>query len=155
MKTIPRSFGLSALMRAVVLATAAVPAIAAGASQIVMHRYPGCGCCSQWATQIRKQFGRAVTIIDDQNPAALQRRARVPADHSSCHTATVDGLVAEGHVPIADMKRFPATPPAETKVLAVPGMPIGSPGLEVAGMKVQQFSVVAFGPDGRKTFARH
>lgn len=155
MKAISKSIGCSALIRAVVLATAAVPALAIAAGPIVMHRDPGCGCCSQWAAQVRKQFGRPVTIIDDQNRAAFQRRAGVPADLSSCHTATVDGMVFEGHVPIADMKRLLATRPTGIKGLAVPGMPIGSPGMEVAGMKAQPFSVVAFGSGGRRTFANH
>ena len=147
--------GLPAIVRAVLLATAAVPGIALAAGQIVMHRDPGCGCCSQWAAQVRKQFGRSVTIVDDHNRAAFQKRAGVPADLSSCHTAIVDGLVFEGHVPIADMKRLLASRPAGVKGLAVPGMPIGSPGMEVGGMKMQPFSVIAFGPKDRRVFAKH
>lgn len=150
-----RTLGVTAFIRAAVLATAAVPALAIAAGPIVMHRDPGCGCCAQWAAQVRKQFGRSVTIIDDQNRAAFQRRAGVPADLSSCHTATVDGMVFEGHVPIADMKRLLITRPTGIKGLAVPGMPIGSPGMEVAGVRAQRYDVIAFGRSGRGVFARH
>lgn len=155
MKKIAKGLGCSALLRAAVLAIAAVPAVATAASQIVMHRDPGCGCCSQWAAQVRKQFGRSVTIVDDANRAAFQKRLGVPADLSSCHTAIVDGLAFEGHVPIADMKRLLAARPKGIKGLAVPGMPIGSPGMEVAGTKAQPYSVMAFGPAGARLFARH
>ena len=130
-----------------VASTATVP--------IVMHRDPGCGCCEQWAAQVRQQFGRHVTIVDDRQRSAFQRTQGVPPRLSSCHTAVVDGLAFEGHVPIADMKRVLAQRPRGVSGLAVGGMPLGSPGMEVAGMKSQPFSVIAFGPGGRRIYARH
>ena len=132
-----------------------VPAIAMAAADIAMHRDPGCGCCEKWAAQVRQQFGRKVQIIDDANRIALQRRVGVPADLSSCHTAIVDGMAFEGHVPINDMKRVLAQRPKGVRGLAVAGMPLGSPGMEVAGMKAQPYSVIAFGPSGRRIFTRH
>lgn len=125
------------------------------ASGIVMHRDPGCGCCTLWAKQVQQQFGRKVAIVDSADRPALQRRVGVPADLSSCHTAIVDGMAFEGHVPIADMKRILATKPKGVRGLAVPGMPVGSPGMEVPGMKTQAYDVVAFGPLGRRVFTRH
>ena len=89
-----------------------------------MHRDPGCGCCAKWAAQVQRQLGRQVRVVDDRSRAALQKRAGVPADVSSCHTA-------------------------------VGGMPLGSPGMEVPGVKTQAYDVVAFGPGGRRLFARH
>jgi hypothetical protein len=133
----------------------AIPATAMAAADIAMHRDPGCGCCEKWAAQVRQQFGRKVQIIDDADRGALQRRVGVPADLSSCHTAFVDGMAFEGHVPIADMKRALAQRPKCVRGLAVAGMPLGSPGMEVAGMKAQPYNVVAFGPSGRRVFARH
>lgn len=141
----------SALIAAVMM----VPAAAVAANSIVMHRDPGCGCCEQWAIQVRQQFGRNVQIIDDDRRAALQRKLGVPADLSSCHTAIIDGMAFEGHVPVADMKRALAQHPKGVRGLAVPGMPMGSPGMEVPGMKAQHYEVIAFGSTGRRVFARH
>jgi len=132
-----------------------MPATALAAQQIAMHRDPGCGCCEQWAAQVRAQFGRQVRVVDDGNRAALHRRYGIPAELASCHTAIVDGMVFEGHVPIADMKRVLAQRPKGVTGLAVAGMPIGSPGMEVPGQRAQPFSVITFGPGGRKVFARH
>lgn len=143
-------------LRGVIAALALLlPASAMAASQIDMHRDPGCGCCSKWAAQVQKQLGRSVRTLDDANRAALQKRVGVPADLGSCHTAIVDGMAFEGHVPIADMKRALATKPKGVRGLAVGGMPLGSPGMEVPGMRAQAFNVVAFGPSGRRVFARH
>ena len=77
----------------------ATPALAA--SDFVMHRDPGCGCCEKWAAQVRAAFGRNVRIIDDANRAAFDVRLGVPASLSGCHTAIIDGMTFEGHVPFA------------------------------------------------------
>lgn len=98
-------------MRKLVLALAlfSTPALAAG--DILMHRDPGCGCCEQWAARVRQAFGRNVRIVDDANRAAFQRQVGLPANLASCHTAIVDGIAFEGHVPIVDMRRVLANPP--------------------------------------------
>lgn len=140
---------------AIVAAAMMTPAVALAANSIAMHRDPGCGCCEQWAKQVRQQFGRNVQIIDDAHRDVLQRKMGVPADLSSFHTAVVDGMAFEGHVPIADMKRVLAQHPKGVNGLAVPGMPVGSPGMEMPGMNAQPYEVIAFGPTGRKVFARH
>lgn len=129
---------------------ASLPIASAAAVPIVVHRDPGCGCCEQWAAQVRQQFGQRVNIVDDPLRSAFQRAQGVPAALGSCHTAVVDGLVFEGHVPIADMKRLLAQRPRGVRGLAVAGMPIGSPGMEVAGQKSQSYNVIAFGPSGRR-----
>ena len=79
----------------------------------------------------------------------------MPSDLASCHTATIDGMTFEGHVPISDMKRVLAQHPKGVTGLAVAGMPMGSPGMEMAGMKGQPYDVIAFGPGGRRVFAHH
>ena len=140
---------------AIVAAAMMTPAVAVAANSIAMHRDPGCGCCEQWAKRVRQQFGRNVQIIDDARRDVLQRKMGVPVDLSSCHTAIIDGMAFEGHVPIADMKRALAQHPKGVSGLAVAGMPMGSPGMEVPGMKAQPYEVIAFGPTGRKVFARH
>ena len=74
-------------------------------------------------------------------------------DLASCHTAEVAGYVIEGHVPAATIKRLLAERP-QAKGLAVPGMPAGSPGMEVEGMEPDTYEVVLFGPSGERTYAR-
>jgi hypothetical protein len=133
----------------------ALPAAGLAAGPAIVHRDVGCGCCEKWAAQVRTQFGRAVRIVDDADRAALMRSRGVPADLASCHTAIIDGMTFEGHVPIADMKRALAARPKGVMGLAVAGMPMGSPGMEVPGMKGQPYEVIAFGPAGRRIFARH
>ena len=132
-----------------------VPVAAIAADPVLMHRDPGCPCCEKWAQQVKAQFGRAVRVIDDAKRPAFMKARGVPADLASCHTAIIDGMTFEGHVPIADMKRALATRPKGVSGLAVAGMPMGSPGMEMPGMKVQPYDVVAFGPAGRRVFAHH
>ena len=130
-------------------------AAASAATPIIVHRDPGCGCCEKWAKQVQAQLGRRVTIIDDQARAALQRARGVPATLGSCHTALIDGMVFEGHVPIADMRRVLAQRPKGVLGLAVAGMPLGSPGMEVPGQPKQSYVVTAFGTGGTRIYARH
>lgn len=132
-----------------------LPAAAIAADAILVHRDPGCGCCGEWARQVKAQFGRAVRIIDNANRPAFMKAMRVPGDLASCHTAVIDGMTFEGHVPIADLKRALATRPKGVTGLAVAGMPLGSPGMEMPGMQAQHYDVVAFGPSGRRVFARY
>lgn len=132
-----------------------IPAVASATADIAMHRDPGCGCCEKWAVQVRQQFGRKVRIIDDANRPTFQRHVGVPARLASCHTAIIDGMAFEGHVPIGDMKRVLAQHPNGVRGLAVAGMPMGSPGMEVAGVKPQPYDVIAFGPTGQRVYAHH
>lgn len=142
-------------MRKLVLALAlfSTPALAAG--DILMHRDPGCGCCEQWAARVRQTFGRNVRIVDDANRTAFQRKVGLPANLVSCHTAIVDGIAFEGHVPIADMRRVLASRPKGVRGLAVAGMPIGSPGMEVPGVRAQRYNVIAFGAARTSVYAQH
>ena len=138
---------------ALALALVATPALAA--TDAIMHRDPGCGCCEKWAAQVRKAFGRNVRVVDDSNRAALQARVGLPARLASCHTALIDGMAFEGHVPVADMQRVLKAKPKGVRGLAVAGMPLGSPGMEAPGMAPQRYEVVAFGPQQTFVFARH
>lgn len=142
-------------MRKLVLALAlfSTPALAAG--DMLMHRDPGCGCCEQWAARVRQAFGRNVRIVDDANRTAFQRQVGLPANLVSCHTAIVDGIAFEGHVPIADMRRVLASRPKGVRGLAVAGMPIGSPGMEVPGVRAQRYNVIAFGAARTSVYAQH
>ena len=84
----------------------------------------------------------------------MKVRLGVPRDLASCHTAQVGGYVVEGHVPAGALKRLLAERPQGTG-LAVPGMPAGSPGMEVEGMEPDTYDVILFGQDRRSTFARY
>lgn len=142
-------------MRKYLLALALIAAPAMAAGDIVMHRDPGCGCCEAWAAQVTTAFGQAVKIVDAPSRAGLHKRLGMQPALASCHTAIIDGMAFEGHVPIADMKRVLITRPAGVTGLAVPGMPIGSPGMEVPGRAADKFTVVAFGAGKSSVFARH
>lgn len=125
----------------------------AGAQRTVsVYKDPTCGCCTKWADALRAN-GFAVTI---RNIAELDRsRYAVPAALRSCHTAIIDGYIVEGHVPIADVQRM-LKQGAAVVGLAVPGMPIGSPGMEVPGTAPQPFDVIAFDKAGRsRVFASY
>ena len=142
-------------MRKFFLAIALVATPALAASEAVMHRDPGCGCCEKWVAQVRKAFGRSVKVIDDANRPALQRRVGLPGGLASCHTALIDGMAFEGHVPVADMKRVLAAKPKGVRGLAVAGMPLGSPGMEAPGYPADRYNVVAFGSGKTSVFAKH
>ena len=127
---------------------------AAQGAKIEVFKDPSCGCCSVWVTHLEKA-GFTATVKDLDDMAALKDKLGVPAAVRSCHTGVVNGYAIEGHVPAADIQRLLKERPAVVG-LAVPGMPVGSPGMEVAGMKPQGFDVIAFEKGGaRRVFASH
>lgn len=142
-------------MKKLILTLALLSTSAMAANDIVMHRDPGCGCCEKWAAEVRQKFGRAVKIVDDANRVALHKRLGMPANLASCHTAIIDGIAFEGHVPVADMKRILAAKPAGISGLAVAGMPLGSVGMEAPGYPADHYNVIAFGSGKTIVFARH
>ena len=91
--------------------------------------------------------GYTVQVEDVQNLAEVKSRYQVPPELQSCHTAIVDGYIIEGHVPVAEIERLLTERPDITG-LAVPGMPIGSPGMEVDGADLQPYDVLAFNESG-------
>lgn len=142
-------------MKSIALALALVSTSALAAVDIVMHRDPGCGCCEKWATQVREKFGRGVKVVNDADRTALHKRLGMPANLASCHTAIIDGIAFEGHVPMADMKRVLAKKPKGVRGLAVAGMPLGSPGMEAPGYPSDRYNVIAFGSGKTTVFAKH
>ena len=115
---------------------------------------PGCGCCLQWVDHLR-QAGFKVTVTESDDIDAVKDSKGVPKNARSCHTATVGNYVLEGHVPAADIKKLLQTHP-DIVGLAVPGMPSGSPGMEVPGGKKDPFDVVAFDKTGHtRVFASY
>ena len=119
-------------------------------SALVMkvHRDPSCGCCESWA-QIARHAGYRVDLQDDTDMAGVKRRLGVPEELASCHTTEIDGMVVEGHVPLDDVTRLLRQKPPGIRGIAVPGMPAGSPGMEVPGGIRQPFEVMAFDTSGK------
>lgn len=121
---------------------------------VTVWKTPTCGCCNAWIAHLRSE-GFRVDARNTPDLAPVKLQHGVPSGLGSCHTALVDGLVVEGHVPASDVKRLLAERPRGVRGIAVPGMPIGSPGMEVPGQPAQPYDVVAFGEGGQTVFASH
>jgi hypothetical protein len=131
-------------------------AAAAAPAGYVMYRDAGCGCCLEWAKRIEAAFGRKLPVVNAPNMEAVKKAQGVPAGLRSCHTALIQGVVVEGHVPPQDIKRLIASGRKGVKGLAVPGMPAGSPGMDVGHNHRQRYQVMAFDASGRHSvFATH
>jgi len=122
---------------------------------VVVFKDPGCGCCTKWVDLLRHE-GFSVTVNETRDIGSAKQRFNVPPSLQSCHTAIVNNqYVVEGHVPIADVRRLLKNRPAIVGV-AVPGMPIGSPGMEVEGARPQAYQVIAFDRQGKTSvFSSH
>lgn len=106
-----------------------------------------CGCCTKWVEHLQAH-GFTVRSTNLQDLSEVKRKHHVPQRLQSCHTGVVNGYVLEGHVPATDVQRLLEERPAVAG-LAVPGMPTGSPGMEVQGARAQPYDVIAFEKDGR------
>lgn len=127
-----------------------------GRHDMHVRRDAGCGCCLAWVERMRSSGRFIIGVTNDADMNAVKEAHGVPADLASCHTATVAGFVVEGHVPLDDIVRLIEMRPSGVRGIAVPGMPIGSPGMERSGMGRQAFEVIAFSGDGdRSVFARY
>jgi hypothetical protein len=121
--------------------------------EVVVYKTPTCGCCSKWIAHLRAN-GFTVRATDLEDLSGIRRDWKVPSKLASCHTAKVGGYVIEGHVPAADIRRLLEARP-RVDGLSVPGMPIGSPGME-QGNVVEPYDVLAFNASGEtQIFARH
>ena len=128
---------------------AVVPTWAASSwPAIDVFKSPSCGCCGAWVEHL-KAAGFEVRVTDVDDTTAARKRLGMPDAFGSCHTGTVGGYVLEGHVPAAEVKRLLATKPKAIG-LAVPGMPVGSPGMEV-GTRQDPFDVLLVERNGRST----
>ena len=112
---------------------------------IVMHKDPGCGCCDLWAEHLR-EHGFTVTSTEDPDILAFKAKQGVPRPLMSCHTGVIDGYFVEGHVPANDILRLLKEKPEHVTGISVPGMPLGSPGMEHP--RPQDFNTIALLSDG-------
>lgn len=132
------------------------PVIAGAKTVIQVYKSPTCGCCKNWVDHIRASgFQAEVVDITDQELQLRKAKLGVGPRLASCHTAIVNGYVVEGHVPAADIKKMLAEKPAIIGI-AAPGMPVGSPGMEVPSGQKDKYDVVAFMKGGAtRVFASH
>ena len=103
---------------------------------MTVYKSPTCGCCGKWVEHLR-QAGLQVEVRETGNLDAVKQRLGVSRKLGSCHTATVGGYIIEGHVPAAQVQRLLREKPPVAGI-AVPGMPVGSPGMEGPGGKPYQ-----------------
>ena len=98
-------------------------------NQITVWKTASCGCCKEWVAHLRKN-GFQVVTKDVKETAPVRKKLGLPEKFGSCHTASLAGYVLEGHVPAQEIRRLLRDKPAAIG-LAVPGMPVGSPGMEM------------------------
>ena len=114
-------------------------------SLITVWKNPDCGCCKEWVTHLKKN-GFEVVTNDIPDTASIRQKLGLSAKFGSCHTAQLSGYVLEGHVPAQEIRRLLREKPKAVG-LAVPGMPVGSPGMEV-GSRQDAYDVLLVLADG-------
>jgi hypothetical protein len=121
---------------------------------VTVHKSATCGCCKVWVERLRSA-GFPVEVRDSDNLNEVKQRVGIPYGMGACHTAEVNGYFVEGHVPVDDIKRLLREKP-NAKGLTVPGMPVGSPGMEAPSGQVQPYEVLLVAHDGSTSvFAHH
>lgn len=144
----------SLLLSAPTALLAAASCARAEAREVTVYKTPWCGCCSGWVTHMRRAgFTAGVVELEDLTP--IRQRYGISFEQSSCHTAVAGGYALEGHVPPEDVIRLLRERP-KAKALIVPGMPMGSPGMESANGEREAYDVLLLLPNGStRVFARH
>jgi hypothetical protein len=118
--------------------------VRAAANEMTVYKTSTCSCCNLWVTHVR-DHGFQVKVHDVPTPAEYRRKHGIPENLASCHTAIVEGYTIEGHVPAAEVQRLLKQRPKAVG-LAVPGMPLGSPGMEAA--RSERYAVLLVHADG-------
>jgi hypothetical protein len=122
-------------------------AIAENTKEILVYRSPTCSCCGKWLEHM-KQNNFEVKDIVTEDMDQVKAKLGVPKQLASCHTAVIDGYVVEGHVPAADIEKMLKDKP-KFAGLSVPGMPMGTPGMEMGGRK-DPYQVISFDKDNNQ-----
>ena len=137
---------------AMAAALAAPRAMAQDRTLVEVWKSDSCGCCGEWVKHLQKN-GFATKVHSVEDASVMRRKLGLPDAYGSCHTARVGGYVVEGHVPASDIRRLLAQRP-KALGLAAPGMPPGSPGMDVPNSP--PFEVLLVDPEGKPSvFARH
>lgn len=127
-------------------ATASVASNSASGPAITMYKSPNCSCCQSWAEHL-DAHGFEISIVETDNLNEVKQEHGVPRSMASCHTALIDDLVIEGHVPADDIVAYLENPQFNTVGLSVPGMPHGTPGMETG--RKDDYQVLAFNSNGQ------
>ena len=145
----PRGLALLTLVVAVTWAATVWTAAQTRAAkpQLTVYKSSTCGCCSNWVEHM-KANGFEVKAIDVDDIDMVKREHGVPASATSCHTAVVNGYIVEGHVPADAVQKMLRDKPAIAGI-AVPGMPVGAPGMEVPGGQREPYTIVSFDKSGK------
>jgi len=132
----------------------AVLASSLGNEVVTVYKAPTCGCCGDWIAHLEEN-GFTVVAVDESAMGVIKQRLGVPGAMHSCHTAVVDGELVEGHVPADVLRDYLADEAVRSASLglAVPGMPVGSPGMEMEGMPADAYDVIAFSADSEQVYA--
>lgn len=141
------------LLQAMLIAVLPAPMLARAATAplVEVYKTEGCGCCEGWIEHL-KANGFAVKAQNVGDTGAYRQKFGIPNDLGSCHTGIVQGYALEGHVPAAQIKRLLAEKP-KAKGLAVPSMPLGSPGME--GPRNDPYDVFLIKADGSISVYQH
>ncbi|MCU1720012.1 MULTISPECIES: DUF411 domain-containing protein [Pseudomonas] len=123
----------------------AMSTLAQAGQTIDVYRDPNCGCCKEWITHLRDN-GYTVNDHVEPNMSAVKQRLGVAPRLASCHTGVIDGKFVEGHVPAEQISVLAKRP--DLRGLAVPGMPMGSPGMEMGDHK-DAYQVIGLTTDGK------
>lgn len=137
---------------AVVITTATIwfssPNTRSETAEVVVYKTAACGCCTNWVAHLREN-GLSVSVVNVPTTEPVHDRLGVPHQLGSCHTAEVGDYWVEGHVPADLVQRLLTERPTDIRGIAVPGMPMGSPGME--GPNPVRYDVIAVGTDGRNS----
>ena len=149
-----RRFILTSFVSGFGLAILSRPALAAP-GQMKVFKSPTCGCCSAWVEHIANAGFDAVTRnIDEETLWSMKARVGVTPELGSCHTAFIDGYFIEGHVPAGDVQRLLSERP-DALGLTVPGMPGGSPGMEMGDLREAYDTLLVLGDGSTQVFESH
>ncbi len=138
------------------LAITAIPANVFSMSEtLIVYRTETCGCCGEWVKRMISGGLRAeVQFVNDELLKSIKLQLGIPIQLSSCHTATISQYFIEGHVPVNDIHRLLIERP-QARGLTVPGMPIGSPGMEMGTTKEAFDTLLVFENGRTELFKRH
>jgi hypothetical protein len=148
-----RGLMIGAAQACAALALAGMAAASETLPKLTVTRDPNCGCCGNWVEHM-KAAGFPVNVVQVDDVMPLKARLGVPEALMSCHTAEIGGYVIEGHVPAEAVKRLLSERPKATGI-AVAGMPVGSPGMEVPGQAPQTYDIAIFSAGRQNIFARY
>ena len=142
------------LLAAAAAVLAAPHAWAAAPPPLTVYKTASCGCCRGWIT-IMTRAGYRPEVVNVEDITPIGKRHSVPFELSSCHLATIGGYVVVGHVPAADVGRLLKERPKALGI-TVPGMPLGSPGMEMPDGRKEPYQTLLLLPGGKtRVFARH